>query len=236
MSCFRHLKYMNTSTALIGKTFKSRSALVVVGMALFLISCTLTEGFGPYEGRVVDAETGEPIEGAAVFVAFFIDRIGPAGSSYRYVSSRETATDENGEFRIPAVRINAFRICATWVYDGHFTIFKPGYAGYGCLAWHDAVKPLFVPNGTLPEKEYVTVELPKLETKEERLKYSACRPTGLPKEDYALLNELLEQNYRELAEGRETPPVMRQGDQGPLRWYGEAAGKGGVAIRPGPSE
>lgn len=140
---------------------------------LFPISaeCAITKEFGPYYGKVIDAESREPIEGAAVLVVFYTESYGPAGAITHYADALETVTDKNGEFKFPEHRITLFRPLQGWVKHGYFTIFKPGYAHYPDS---EGVKPMFVPNGTLPPDEVVTVELPRLKTIEER------RYAGLP--------------------------------------------------------
>lgn len=134
---------------------------------LFAVSaeCAITKEFGPYYGKVIDAETKEPIEGAAVLVVFYTESYGPGGAITHYADALEMVTDKNGEFKFPEHRINLFRPLQGWKKHGYFTIFKPGY---GCYPNHKDVKPMFVPNGTLPDDQYVTIELPRLKTLKER--------------------------------------------------------------------
>ncbi|MBF0343853.1 MAG: hypothetical protein HQL06_06440 [Nitrospirae bacterium] len=82
---------------------------------------------GPYTGQVIELETGEPIEGAVVAAEWLVNYGLSAKCCYK-----ETITDKNGEFELPAV------ICITPVYSAgatglehaRFVIFKPGYLGY----------------------------------------------------------------------------------------------------------
>ncbi|MBF0592613.1 MAG: hypothetical protein HQL02_11055 [Nitrospirae bacterium] len=82
---------------------------------------------GPYTGRVVELETGEPIEGAVVAAEWILEYGTGIKSCYK-----ETFTDKNGEFELHAVD------CIAPVYvppssriDQHrVVIFKPGYLGY----------------------------------------------------------------------------------------------------------
>lgn len=53
---------------------------------------------GPFEGRAVDAETGEPIEGAVVFIRWDISNLG----SDMFFDTAEVLTDAHGWFYIPA--------------------------------------------------------------------------------------------------------------------------------------
>ena len=55
---------------------------------------------GDYHGKVIDAETLQPIEGAVV-MGVWSKMYGTAGGPvYKYYDARETITDENGEFTI----------------------------------------------------------------------------------------------------------------------------------------
>jgi len=133
----------------------------------------ITKEFGPYYGSVIDTETKEPIEGAAVLVVFYTEEYGPAGAITHYADALETITDKNGEFKFPEHRITLFRPLQGWKKHGYFTIFKPNY---GCYPNHKDVKPMFVPNGSLPEDKQVTIKLPKIRTREERIESTHCSP------------------------------------------------------------
>lgn len=126
--------------------------------------------YGPYTGKVVDLETGEPIEGAAVLMVFYTETFFAVSS---YGDAVETLTDSKGEFRIPWYLALTFRPLYSWEPHGYVTIFKPGYGAY---PGHDDSKPLFMPNGTLPENEYVTIRLPRLKTIEERRRNTVSPP------------------------------------------------------------
>lgn len=162
------------------------SLLLLVILPLFA-GCAMTNKYGPYYGKVIDTETKEPIEGAAVLVVFYTEEYGPAGAITRYADALETVTDKNGDFNIPAHRVTVFRPLQGWLKYGYFRIFKPGY---GCYPEHKDVKPMFVPNGTLPGNQYVTIELPKLKTREERLRNIDCFPVGIPDEKMKKFIEL----------------------------------------------
>ena len=154
-------------------------------------SCAITNKFGPYSGKVMDAGTKEPIEGAAVLVVFFTEEYGPAGAITRFADAIETVTDKNGEFIIPAHRVTAFRPLQGWDKFGYFTIFKPGY---GCYPESKGVSPMFEPNGTLPEKQHVIIELPRLKTIAERRDAGLPTPSGsIPFEKQIKLIELINQ-------------------------------------------
>src|SRR4030043_763483 len=78
-----------------------------------------------FEGKVVDAETKEPIEGAAVLAVYYESTISVAGSGYYAVDAQETLTDANGEFKIPVQTVKLKD--ASGKLQCNLTIFKPGY-------------------------------------------------------------------------------------------------------------
>ncbi len=136
---------------------------IILLIAILLISVSaITHKFGPYAGKVVDMETGAPLEGAAVLINFRTDGIDTSGA---YAGAIETATNSKGEFRISAKRFFVFYPLHQWNPNGYVIIFKPGY---GVYPDHDDVSPIFMPNGTMPEKQHVTFKLPKLKTVSER--------------------------------------------------------------------
>ena len=57
---------------------------------------------GPYTGKIVDAETGEPIEGAAVLGIRSLEVYG-IDTRLQYINASEATTDKEGEFKIPSV-------------------------------------------------------------------------------------------------------------------------------------
>jgi hypothetical protein len=134
-------------------------------LIIFSLSLGCSQSYGPYYGKVIDAETKEPLEGVAVLAVFYTQQYGPAGSSSHYVDAKETVTDMNGEFKIPSLTVTTFRIGHSFEPYAMFLIFKPGYGHYPDSK---GIKPMFIPNGTLPEDEYITVELPKLNEEQRR--------------------------------------------------------------------
>ncbi len=72
-----------------------------------------------FSGKVVDAETGEPVEGAVVLGVWYVSMI--YGS--KYYDARETVTDKNGEFSIHG---KGLRIMSN-LEPMDILIFKAGY-------------------------------------------------------------------------------------------------------------
>jgi hypothetical protein len=142
-----------------------------------------------FHGRVIDAETKEPIEGAvvvAIYEAFPIIHM-PGGGSNKRIGVQETLTGKKGNFHIPSYTTIIFPFWARAGVD--FVIYKPGYGSWPGLnvrpiekmsRW--AVEHFFSTKqigepGTIVEKweewekydvTFGVVELPKLKTWEER--------------------------------------------------------------------
>lgn len=79
-----------------------------------------------FRGRVIDAETKVPIEGAVVVVLYEKWEFGgPGGGNTLPMDAKETLTDQNGEFYFPSYRSLIGPLSR--VSDVSFIIFTPGY-------------------------------------------------------------------------------------------------------------
>ena len=114
---------------------KDKRKRIIVIMAILLAISTFSNRSiywflywdGPYHGQVVDADTGEPIEGAAVagiwefegFVLFIT-------SFTHFANAKETVTDADGKFKLPLTFALTF-----WPFSAldriNLLVFKPGY-------------------------------------------------------------------------------------------------------------
>lgn len=86
---------------------------------------------GPYKGKVVDDETGSPIEGATIFGYWVVDiySIIVFQEYPCYCDAKEAVTDKNGEFVLTrSFCFNPY----PWaeLISPRITIFKPGYDSY----------------------------------------------------------------------------------------------------------
>jgi len=118
---------------------------------------------GPYKGRVLDLETGEPIEGAVVAANWYL--------THRFCDAKETVTDKNGEFVLPKGSCFSF-----WPFTemdpAHVVVFKPGYLGYEPLGSTFEERKVRMPGFTGHEfqnkKEYNIIKLGRPKTRMER--------------------------------------------------------------------
>ena len=146
-------------------------SLVIVTLLAFSFIFSVCY-LSPYKGKVIDAETKKPIEGAVIFVVFW--REDPCnykirkGAPVNMITGQETTTDKNGEFHIN----RRLDLCAgTFRPHGGITIFKPNYGFFPHhkLSTASKEKKLCSDRHFLPSpKEYIIYGLPRLYSIEER--------------------------------------------------------------------
>jgi hypothetical protein len=138
---------------------------------------------GPYHGRVIDKETKQPIEGAAV-VAIWWKETAMIGHPIQSVhDAQEALTDKDGNFTIlgaSTISLNPF----SRIWEPKFTIFKPGYEVFGTYGGR-RLEPR-------EEDGQTVVQLRQLTTREERLKNlrEVSISSRVPKEKYPNLTKL----------------------------------------------
>lgn len=80
---------------------------------------------GPFEGRVVDAETRQPIQGAVVFMEWNLGHGTVAGRIETFYDAAEVLTDERGYFRIK--KKWSWNPWTNWMLQATGLIYKAGY-------------------------------------------------------------------------------------------------------------
>jgi hypothetical protein len=181
------------------------SRILIIVLVFTVAGCAITERYDKYVGKVVDGETKQPIEGAAVLVVYYTQHWGLAGSVTYYADAQETVTDAKGEFRIPPIRLYTFQMLAGWEQHPGVTIFKPGYGcypshKYAVSSHHDPNRMVSVgevPGWSLPPEKHVTIELPRLMTREEILDMPSLN-FDIPYEKQKRLVELINQEMERL--------------------------------------
>lgn len=146
------------------KLFKIFLLPVVV---LSLLAGCATQG--PWRGKVIDSETKQPIEGAAVVAVWHTVNMGLGDTVDRFYDAKETVTDKDGNWEIPQYKIFFVRNqilppLPRGLKMPEFTIFKPGYGHFPKYQ----VKPKGVSGWEEFSKENAVVELPKLKSDKER--------------------------------------------------------------------
>ena len=112
-------------------------SLIIYTLFSFFITTSVMASSGwivfhesAFKGKVIDAETKEPIEGAVVAAIYEVAVLGPLDSGSDTADVQETLTDSNGEFHISS---NIFFYPWPFTLGGErtrFIIFKPGYGAY----------------------------------------------------------------------------------------------------------
>lgn len=149
---------------------------VVLVLALFAVLASgslpsTSEAGGPWKARIVDAETGQPVEGVVVLLVWLKMTRSLGGPSGKYHDAEEVVTGPEGRFEVGRRRtftLNPF----TYIQGPYVTVFKPGYGQWRVKDW--AKKPPEweeLDAGEVLEQEGVVLELPPLKTREERLKF-----------------------------------------------------------------
>lgn len=137
-----------------------------------------------FSGQILDQETKQGIEGAAVVALYHKWTMGlGAGSTHPVIHVREAVTDKDGRFHIPPYTTLILPFSGSD--DISFIIYKPGYIGIDRYHVFDyeglfSGEYPFMPDKTISEsldnKHPITIrhpniiEIPPIKTKEERIK------------------------------------------------------------------
>lgn len=190
--------------------------LLLLGFSMWvgLLSPSLAAAAGLWKGRVVDAETGQPLEGVVV-LAYWIKYTGGWGGwgGGEFYDSEEVVTGPDGRFVIQA---RSIWMLLWWKkIQGYFVMFKPGYGQWrykGYEEWQklpiwereareEAVRK-WEETGEI-EGDRVVIELPPLKTRADRLKfYGGVSWSLVPLERTKRLRETLDEERAYLGLGR----------------------------------
>ena len=187
-------------------------AAVLLGLAT---AAPAAHAAGPWRGQIVDAETGQPLEGVVVVAAWEAILPGLIHERYEFHDVDEVVTDADGRFLLPErslTPLNPFgRI------DGpQLTIFKGGYG-----RWRYQGDPAEWPKDIIlyqrhlaqVRREFATsgavFELLLVKTREERRAALPARPVNVPYARMPLLNAAI--NAERVSLGLESL------DPGPVR-------------------
>ncbi len=110
-------------------TKKASMVLVFLLVSITTIGCFshVARYDGSFKGRVVDAETGGPIEGVVVLGVWYTDRHTISGRKGNFYDAREVVTDKDGNFTMPG---KGPRVLSN-LRPVHLKIFKAGYSYTG---------------------------------------------------------------------------------------------------------
>ena len=151
------------------------SLRTVIGLIFIsvLVSQSACAADRTYQGKVIDADTLKPIEGAVVVAIWRKTRAGIAGSDTRFKDAKETLTDKKGEWSITGPEgdvdklIGILQVIGVFITKApEFIIYKPGYVKYwtaGCFAAYPYIDKAHGLEGIVLRRPGVT--------REERKKY-----------------------------------------------------------------
>jgi len=157
--------------------------LNVMSIMLLLLlmnsGCAIYHHYDPYYGKLVDAETKQPLEGGVVLFYYMTYlHLSPGGPVSYFLDAQEVVSDKNGEFMIPSLNAFAFRPLSTFREKPYINIFKPRY---GCYPGVWSTSSL-VPNAALHTDKYMTVEMLKLSDIDKRIRNTGCYALSVPDE------------------------------------------------------
>ncbi len=145
---------------------KNKYLLIIMTLFIFISACGYIVRYdGPYKGKVVDAITGQSIEGVVVLGVWYKETATPAGAVSSYYDAEETVTDKNGDFEIPGKGLKIF----SNVTPMSVLIFKAGYEHIGLWLWESFKEDELLKKKIVWEGEKAIIPLRKL-TMEERKK------------------------------------------------------------------
>jgi hypothetical protein len=160
---------------------KRKGKIIFIGLILILLLIVILAHASEraYQGKVIDAETKEPIEGAVVVAYWWEEKGAFLGSMERLKDVKETLTDRDGKWSIigpesdkeKIVRGMLSAIAIVWaIRDPSFIVFKPGYCSWPEGFFIDACKDKIKPEGAGQITGGKTIVLPKLTNREDRLR------------------------------------------------------------------
>jgi hypothetical protein len=164
---------------------------VVVWVGMALAGLVVTAGCvcivcyeGDYLGRVIDAETREPLEGVVVLGVWYSIAPGPHGSQ-NYHDARETVTDAKGEFRIEGMGLKVLSMLD----EMSVLVFKAGYEDIGSGPWSSFKEDIVFRRKISWEGKRAIIPLRKMTEEEMRKAMPPGLVSGVPDEKMPRLVE-----------------------------------------------
>jgi hypothetical protein len=127
------------------------------------------ERWGPFAGRVVDVDTGQPVAGAVMLVVW-TEAFGVGLFDTRFYEAKEAVSDADGHWEIPRLEADRIRVTVLWP---TFHMFAAGYR----LRTNEITPP----GGAAYVADTVTT-MKRLTTRAELLGKSRDRPSIVPLE------------------------------------------------------
>jgi len=169
-----------------------RNLFLIVLAAYALCGCvSLVYYDGTYHGRVIDAQTREPIEGAVVLGVWSKGYMGAGGIAHEYYDARETVTDAQGDFTIEGMGPRVM----THLQKMDVVIFKAGYEHVGLTSWDSLKTAIYFRDRVQWENGKAIIPLDRWPM-ERRLKRFDASVGSVPNEKQKLLLEEIEKDKK----------------------------------------
>lgn len=155
------------------------SLRTIIGLIFLLLSINAHAADITYQGKVIDADTKEPIEGAVVVAVWDEERATPAGPTSRLKDVKETLTDKNGMWLIKGPKggeVGNIKAGFSFLTGTYFTtppvfiVFKPGYCSWPKGFEIDPCKGKIKSESVADEEIFELPMLPKLTNRKDRLR------------------------------------------------------------------
>jgi len=163
----------------------------IVTIVLYVVFCVMSAGCvqvvgyeGDYKGRVIDAETGQPISGVVVLGVWYSKTPTPAGSTSHFHDARETVTDEKGNFTLSGKGIKIL----SSVEPANISIYKAGYEYVELGSWESLTYSKILREKIKWEGDRAIIPLKKMTMQERRKEGTPSRPS-IPDEKMQLLTK-----------------------------------------------
>lgn len=172
--------------------------IISLSCILFLLlagCCYPVRYDGPYKGRVIDADTGQPIEGVVVLGVWYKVAVTPAGGVSSYYDAAETVTDKNGNFEIRGLGL----MILTNVDVMDVLIFKAGYQYMGSGPWDSFKEDKILRKRIKWDDERAIIPLRKLTVEERKKQGSPDFPSEAPRDRIRKILEEINKDRNERA-------------------------------------
>ena len=155
------------------------SALLVI-LPLAVVLPHSANAAGPWRGWVVNAETGDPLEGVVVLGVWWKYSATVAGwANRRFYDSEEAVIEPDGKFRFKSRWIINWLPLLSKIEGPVLYIFKPGYGRWQLEGMDEWRKLGLRERNTRIDKAWesfaegkgISIEIPPLKTREERIEY-----------------------------------------------------------------
>lgn len=150
---------------------------------------------GPYKGKVIDAETKEPLEGVVILGVWTKEYPTPAGAVHKFYDAYETMTDKNGDFTVEGLGLKIM----SNVIPMDVVIFKAGYEHLGYMSWLSLKEDILLSKRIKWEGEKAIIPLKKLMMEERKRQIDAFSiPGTAPKAKVILMLKEIDKDLMEL--------------------------------------